>query len=272
MGFPFFGAALGLGALGSLFGGLGGKSRSDFMQKLFEQQRDYQRGRFGETEALGQSQMNQTGALMRRAQERDYSAVGAARNLAAGQLNKTGQYFKDRIGQVQGAINQVGQTARRDILDQGRQGAAAAQRGLVGRGLGSSTLLAGAQAQQREATNRGLSSLAEGIAGVRGGALERTTGDLANFMQFRSQYEPGLVMGGRQFTREGDRGLANFMQGRTMFETGLKDQHTQADSSLFSNLINAAAGGKGAMAGTIGNTLGGIGNNLLLWSLLGGGS
>lgn len=260
----FLGGLLGglaLGGLGSILGGMGAKSRGNEYEDLFNQQRDYQRGRFGLTENLMQSQLNKQGQFLQGSRQRDADAVGQARQMASGYLNKTGDAYQKVINNV----NQLGQTARADIQDQGTQANAATQRNLTGRGLGNSTMLAGARAQNQEVTNRGLSSLYEGMAGQRAQAQT----NLADFMKFRSQYEPGLVMQGREFNRQGDQGMANFMTQRTGMETGIADSHTGQDSNLLMNLINAAAGSKGTMTSTIGNTLGGLGNNWMLYSLLG---
>lgn len=260
----------GLGIFGNLLGASGGKGRANEFQKRFNEQKEYQRGRFGETEAMGDAGM--LGALTRARSSlgRDFSAVGAARDNAMRQLNRASGAYQDRVGQVQSAINQVGQTARADIMDQGKQSGAATAANLQRRGLGSSTMLAGAQAQNQQATGRSLSALNEGIAGVRAGALERTTGDVADFMKFRAQYEPGLALAGREITRAGENRIGDLIQGKTMFQTGLRDSHTSADSNLLMNLINAAVGGKGVMTGAAGNAIGGIGN--ILGTLLSSGA
>jgi hypothetical protein len=91
-------------------------------------------------------------------------------------------------------------------------------------------------------------------------------------MKFRSQYEPSLVMQGREFNRQGDRGLANFMTARTGMETSLADSHTGQDSNLLMNLINAAVGGKGMMTGAVGNMVTGFGNAMSMGGLFGGGT
>lgn len=112
---------------------------------------------------------------------------------AQNQLNQTGQYLANRVGQVQDAVGQQGETARRDIRSAGiaQQGRVAQdmQRG----GLTNSTVNRQAQLAAGRNTDRSLADLNERIGSLRGGALERTTGDLGNFMQNRTGFESGLL-------------------------------------------------------------------------------
>lgn len=260
---------LGIGAslLGGLFGAQSAKSRGNEYAKLFGEQRDYSRGRAEETENLAGRWGADTGQLLFNDLWSGRGAMNQMRDLSNKQLNSAGSYLRGRVDTVNNSINQVGQTARQDIQDQGRQANAATQRALTGRGLGSSTMLAGARAQNQEATNRGISSLAENIAGVRGAATERTTGDVADFLQFRAQYAPQLIAQEAAFNRQGVNNLTGFQQDKTRLQTGLMTQNTGQDNQLLMNLINAAAGSKGATSGAIGNSLGGLGNLLFLGGL-----
>lgn len=269
MAWPLLGLGIGAGLLGGLFGGASAKSRGNEYARLFGQQQEYSRGRAQDTENLAGRWGADTGKLLYGDLSAGQQSMKNMRALSNRQLNETGQVFKDRIGQVQKQVNQVGQTARADIADQGAKQGAATASNLSRRGLGSSTMLAGAQAQNQQATGRSLSGLAEQMAGVRAGATERTTGDLANFMQFRSQYAPQLMAQEAAFNRQGVGNLTGFQQNKTALQTGLMTQNTGMDNQLLMNLINAAAGSKGATSGAIGGTLGNLGNMLMLGGLLG---
>lgn len=154
-----------------------------------------------------QRRQNQANA----ANERRYSEIlglnTQAQNTAQGQLNETGQFYANRVPQVQAEfdragqdIGRVGETARRDILSAGRAAQGAAAQQSRRQGLTNSTINRAGQYRSAVDTQRSLADLGERVAGLRGNlgaqrasTLAGTTGDLGRFMQNRTGFETGLL-------------------------------------------------------------------------------
>lgn len=190
-------------------------------------------------------------------------------DLAAKQLNETGNVLANRAGAVMGdfqtARNEIegaGASARRDILGNQTKQLAANTASARSRGLGNSTVLDSMRRGTVMDTGRNLASLGENLAQQRSGLAERqaaarasTLGDLGDFMTRRTGIETGL-MGDRIGLMERRTDNADFGQQATaqaLINRGLKSN----------NGIGSFAQGLGGIFG--GAVAGGIGQGFSGW-------
>lgn len=131
-----------------------------------------------------------------------------AQQNAAQQLDQTGQQFSNVIGDVDrgyaaagSELASAGDTARRDILTREAQNLGAANRSARTRGIGNTTILDNLRRGVQSDTNRELTGLYGNLAGQRSALAERrgtavagARGNLANFMQNRTNTESGLAL------------------------------------------------------------------------------
>lgn len=189
-------------------------------------------------------------------------------DLAAKQLNETGNVLANRAGAVMGdfqtAKNEIegaGAAARRDIMGNQTQQLAANTASARARGLGNSTVLDSMRRGTAMDTGRNLASLGENLAQQRSGLAERqgaarasTLGDLADFMTRRTGIETGL-MGDRIGLMERRNDNIDFGQqasAQALINRGLKSNNGIGSAlGSFGGLLG------GSMAGSLGSGLGG---------------
>lgn len=127
------------------------------------------------------------------------------RNTANNQLNATGQFFKDRIGQTMSYLDSSGRAAKRDAGLRSGERMAEGRGDLADRGFGTSaTLQSAMRRREGETLGRELEDIDERVSSQKAGAYQGTSGDLANFMFGRTQLQQDLL--GNQ---------AGFMERRT---------------------------------------------------------
>lgn len=171
------------------------------------------------------------------------------RNTANTQLNATGQFFKDRIGQVSGLLTDSGRGAKRDAARASAERVASSKGDLTDRGFGTSAILQSSiNRREGEQLRREQEDIEERVSSQQAGALQATTGDLGNFMFGRTQLQQDLL--GNQ---------AGFMERKT--ETGGGNDMLEL-LRLLGQGGGAAGGGGGFRRGgsyglSIGQTIGG---------------
>lgn len=171
------------------------------------------------------------------------------RETANRQLNATGEFFKNRVGQTLGYLDSSGRAAKRDAGRRSGERMAENRGDLADRGFGTSaTLQSAMRRREGETLGRELEDIDERVSSQKAGAYQATSGDQANFMFGRTQLQQDLL--GNQ---------AGFMERRT--DTGGGNEMLELIRLLGQGGGAAGSGGgfrRGGSYGlSIGQTIGG---------------
>lgn len=153
-------------------------------------------------------------------------------------LNQAGGVYQDRIGDVLGLLQGMGETAKSDARRASAEARGAGDQSLMDRGLFNTTILDSQRRREGESLGRQLGAIDESVRGQQAGALSALTGDLGQFLT----------------------GRAGFERGATLDKTGAIERRTDMgpDMNAFASLLAQLGQAQQAVAGGRSFNFGGI--------------